>query len=192
MTLVSIDTRGEVSEMAKAATANEAPAAGKAAADTEGEAAPTGGKKKLLLIGALGLLLVGGGAGGFLYWKSRSASHAAEAARPKAQAPLQFYALDPPFVVNFQGVQAVRFLQIDVRLGSRDSATIDLLKANDPVVRNDLVLLFGSQEPAVLATREGKEKLRADALAQVRRIVKSAGGRPESLEAVFFTSFVMQ
>jgi len=94
--------------------------------------------------------------------------------------------------VNFQGVQAVRFLQIDVRLGSRDTATIDLLKANDPVVRNDLVLLFGSQDPAVLATREGKEKLRADALAQVRRIVKSAGGRPESLDAVFFTSFVMQ
>lgn len=178
--------------MAKAATAIEAPADSKAAEPTEGEGKLAGGKKKLLLIGVLGLLLVGGSTGGFFYWKSRGAGDAAEAAKPKAPAPLQFYALDPPFVVNFQGVQAVRFLQLDVRLGSREAETIDLLKANDPVVRNDLVMLFGSQDPATLATREGKEKLRADALAQVRRIVKSAGGKPESLEAVFFTSFVMQ
>jgi hypothetical protein len=34
--------------------------------------------------------------------------------------------------------------------------------------------------------------LRADSLAAVRKVVTSAGGRPELVEAVYFTSFVMQ
>jgi flagellar protein FliL len=175
--------------MAKAATAEAAPEA----APVEGEEATNGkSKKKLLLIGALAITLIGGGVGGFLFWKSRTASHAAEAAKPKPPAPLQFHALDPPFVVNFQGAQMVRFLQLDVRLASRESETLELLKSNDPVVRNDLLLLFGGQDANVLATLAGKEKLRADALAAVKRIVKTVGGKPETVEAVFFTSFVMQ
>ena len=39
---------------------------------------------------------------------------------------------------------------------------------------------------------EGKEKLRAAALEQVRKIVKTEGGKPESVDNVYFTSFVMQ
>jgi flagellar FliL protein len=164
-----------------------------AAPAADGEEKPAGkGKGKLLLIIGLALVLVGGGVGGFLFWKSRSAASAKAPEKPHPPAPLQFLALDPPFVVNFQGAQTVRFLQIDVRLASREIETVELMKANDPVIRNDLLLLFGSQDAAQLATREGKEKLRADALVQVRRIVKAAGGKPESVESVFFVSFVMQ
>jgi flagellar FliL protein len=86
----------------------------------------------------------------------------------------------------------VRFLQVTAQLMSRDPATIELLKTNDPVVRNDLLMLFGGQKYAVVSTREGKESLRAQTLAAVRKIVANAGGKPEKLEAVYFTSFVMQ
>jgi len=75
---------------------------------------------------------------------------------------------------------------------SRDPATIEVLKANDPVVRNDLLLLFGGQKYSVVSTREGKEGLRQQTLAAVRKIVAGAGGKPEKVEAVYFTSFVMQ
>jgi flagellar FliL protein len=75
---------------------------------------------------------------------------------------------------------------------SRDPATIEMLKVNDPVVRNDLLLLFGNQKYSVLTTRAGKEALRAEALTSVRKVLSTAGGHPESLEAVYFTSFVMQ
>lgn len=171
--------------MAKAEAATTPPAAGEAAA-------PANGRRKLLLIAGLALVLVGAGAGGFMFWKSRQAAEPAQPAKPPPPAPLMFHPLDPPFVVNFQGEQTVRFLQLEVRLGSRDAATIDLLKANDPVIRNDLLLMLASQQAAELATSEGKQKLRARALDVVRRIVKSAGGAPETVEAVFFTSFVMQ
>jgi flagellar FliL protein len=153
--------------------------------------APKKGKGKLILVIVAVLVLVGGGVGGFLFWKSRQGDHKKEP-EPVPLLPLQFVALDPPFVVNFQGQQTVRFLQIEVRLSSRELATVELMKANEPVIRNDLLMLFGTQDAAQLATREGKEKLRADSLALVRKIVKAENGKPESVDNVFFTSFVMQ
>jgi flagellar FliL protein len=66
------------------------------------------------------------------------------------------------------------------------------VKANDPVVRNDLLLLLGGQHYATISTREGKEKLREQALESVRRVVTNAGGKADKVEAVYFTSFVMQ
>ena len=44
----------------------------------------------------------------------------------------------------------------------------------------------------MLATREGKEALRTQALTAVRQVISGAAGHPERLEAVYFTSFVMQ
>ena len=43
----------------------------------------------------------------------------------------------------------------------------------------------------VKVIREGKEKLRADALAEIQKVMKAETGKP-GVESVFFTSFVMQ
>lgn len=162
-------------------------------APADGEAAPGGkSRRKLLIIFiAAGVVLLGGAAAA-VWWLQAGSQPNAAAAQPAAQGPALYLALDPPFVVNFDSGQAVRFLQITVQLMSRDPATLELLKSNDPVVRNDLLLLFGNQKYSVLATREGKESLRADALTAVRRVIGAAGGHPEKVEAVYFTSFVMQ
>jgi flagellar FliL protein len=153
--------------------------------------APKKGKGNLILIIVLALAVGGGGVGGFLFWKSRQGDQK-RVEEPKPVLPLQFVPLDPPFVVNFQGRQTVRFLQIEVRLSSRELETVELMKANEPVIRNDLLMLFGTQDAAQLATREGKEKLRTESLAVVRKIVKAEQGRPDTVDNVFFTSFVMQ
>jgi flagellar FliL protein len=52
-------------------------------------------------------------------------------------------------------------------------------------------MLFSGQEPSVLNTREGKEQLRTDALAEIQKVMKAETGKP-AVESVFFTSFVMQ
>lgn len=155
------------------------------------------GRRKLFLIIVIGAAVVLLGAGvGTAWWLSAAkhpAAAAAAAARsePPAGPPL-FLGLDPPFVVNFDAEQTVRFLQIAVQLETRDPATIELLKTNDPVVRNDLLLLFSNQKYAQLSSREGKEALRTEALESLRKVLAGAGGHPERLEAVYFTSFVMQ
>ncbi len=162
-----------------------------AAADAD--AAPNKGKMWLIIGIAAFLVLAGGGAAAFFLMGHDDGNGRKEEARANVPlAPPLYVALDPPFVVNFEGEQLVRFLQVTVQLMTRDPATVELLKANDPVVRNDLLLLFANQKYDVVAARAGKEKLRSDALTTVRHVVQGAGGKPQNVEQVYFTSFVMQ
>jgi flagellar FliL protein len=137
------------------------------------------------------LLLIGAGVGGWFFWQNRQAE-AAKAAAAAPPPPLIYVALDPPFIANFEDGQAARFLQVDLRISSRSQATIDLIRGNDPLLRNDLLMLFSTQDAAALGTRAGKDRLRAEALATVRRVVKDLRGDPKTVESVLFASFVMQ
>ena len=150
------------------------------------------GKRRIpwLFIGiGVAVLVAGIGAALFL---TRGHTAVAKAPVHKPLAPPLYLALDPAFVVNFQADQMVRFLQVSIEVMSRDQPTLDLLKDNDPVVRNDLLILLANQKYALIATPAGKEQLRADALAAIRKVLVQAGGDPKRLEAVYFTSFVMQ
>jgi flagellar protein FliL len=138
------------------------------------------------------VVLAGGGAGAWYFLAGGSAKKAHAETKAVAQLPPIYIALDPPFVVNFEAEQLVRFLQVTVQVMTRDPESAEVLKANDPVVRNDLLLLLGNQHYETISSREGKEKLREQALEAVRKVVKTAGGKPELVEAVYFTSFVMQ
>jgi len=157
-------------------------------------AAAGAGKRRFpwLIIGiAVALLVLGLGATLVLRHSFGASSHARTAEKKPSGPPL-YLPLDPPFVVNFQADQIVRFLQVSVEVMSRDPNTLELLKDNDPVVRNDLLILLANQKYAVLATPAGKQQLRSDALAAIRKDLAQAGGDPSTVEAVYFTSFVMQ
>jgi flagellar FliL protein len=107
-----------------------------------------------------------------------------------------YWALDPAFVVNYQDSQVLRFLQVGVQVMAYDTETIELLKANEPLVRNALLMLFSDQQYETLITRAGKDKLREQALAELRKIVAEQSGKSgsesASPESVYFTGFVMQ
>lgn len=147
------------------------------------------------------LVLGGGGAGAYFYFgkthSDKSGSDAAEgdsaenkeAKRPKG--PPVYYAFDPAFIVNFQDSSAVRFLQVTVEVMSYDPLAIEALKTHMPVVRNGLVFLLSNQSPENIMSREGKEKIRADSLKEIQKIMKEKTGS-QSIEAVYFTGFVMQ
>ncbi len=149
-------------------------------------------KRPWLLIAIVATAVLAAAAGGW-FWLAHSTSKPRDAAAPAVPTgPPIYVALDPAFVTNFQAEQLVRFLQISVQVMTHDPATADLIKANDPVIRNDLLLLFSNQKYADIATREGKERLRAAALTAVRKAVEANGGKSERVEALYFTSFVMQ
>jgi flagellar FliL protein len=156
------------------------------------EAAPKGKGKTLLIVIVLAVLLLAGAGAGAWFMFAPHGKHKQAEAKKEPAAPALYVALDPPFVVNFEAEEQVRFLQVTAQLMSRDPATVEILKTSDPVIRNDLLLLFGNQKYSVISTREGKESLRTQTLAAVRKIVAAAGGKPEKVEAVYFTSFVMQ
>jgi flagellar FliL protein len=159
----------------------------------QGAEAPKGGKKPLI-IGLAALLLLGGG--GFGAWKMMSgAKPDAKGAVKKEEVeklPPRYINLDPPFVVNFEAESMVRFLQVTVGVMTRDPAVELIVKENDPRVRNDLLMILSNQTYATVSTLEGKEALRTRCLESVRGIVKEMGGEPKKIEALYFTSFVMQ
>jgi flagellar FliL protein len=155
--------------------------------------AKKGGKRTMLIVG--GVLMVALGAGGFWFFHSRSTQANAEGsavAAPAVKAVDVYLPLDPSFVVNFQdNNDATRYLQVGVTVMSRDAAAIQTIKDNDPVIRNALVMLFSSQTFDQLSTTAGKQKLQAEALTAVRKIVADKLGKP-GVDALYFTSFVMQ
>ena len=109
----------------------------------------------------------------------------------QAKGPLNYVPMDPPFVVNFNADTDVRFLQITVEVGTRNPDAVDLVKEHRPAIRNSLVMLFGNQDPDTLNTREGKETLRSETLAEIQKVLTEETG-DAGVDSVFFTSFVMQ
>ena len=105
--------------------------------------------------------------------------------------PAIYQKLDPTFVVNFQAEDTLRFLQVTVELMARDEKVIAAVEQHMPIIRNNLIILFSSQDFTTISTRVGKERIRAQALAEVQKVLKEQTGQP-GVEEVYFTSFVMQ
>ena len=164
--------------------------------------APAPKKKPLLLIIAIVVAALAAGGGVYFFVggkkdKAEAGEHGekgehGEEGEGGEKLPAQYVKLDPPFVVNFEAKGLMRFLQVTVEVMTRDPHTAELLEKNNPMIRNDLIMLFGSQKYEDISTREGKEKLRADALSTVGKIIESEGGKANKVEQLYFTSFVMQ
>lgn len=169
-----------------------------------------GAKKKFLWIGlgVLGVLLVVGLSIGITLMLAgggsadsgddsevadkKSGDEAAEKEAPaRSTGDVQYIALNPPFVVNFGGQSTARFLQISMEVSTRDDSIVKAIEKHMPVIRNNLVLLLSSQDQQEISTREGKEKLRGESLAEIQRILKKHTGKT-GIQDVYFTSFVMQ
>jgi flagellar FliL protein len=104
--------------------------------------------------------------------------------------PATYYAIDPPLVVNFEDGSVVRFLQITMELMAHDPKAIESVQKNIPLIRNNLLLLMSNRNYQSMMSREGKEQLRTEALAEVRAVQKKEGG--PDIDDLLFTSFVVQ
>ncbi|WJW74568.1 flagellar basal body-associated FliL family protein [Thiohalobacter sp. IOR34] len=172
--------------------------------DTAGEEEPDkGGSLKWIIIGVLGVVLLVGAILGTLYFAGilgggeeppvaeKGDGKAVEKTTAAPKGPMLYLPMDPPFVVNFGADADMRFMQLTLQAADHDPAVLERVKEHAPAIRNSLVMLFSSQSPEALNTREGKEKLRQEALKEVRRVLGELTGQAK-LENIYFTSFVMQ
>ncbi len=117
----------------------------------------------------------------------------AEADAEEPAEPLEeplYTPLNPPMVVNFAN-DPDGFMQVEVQVMARDKAVIEVVKNNEPAIRNALLMLYGGKTRDDVTNREGKEKLRAETLEEVRRVVAPYTGDAE-VEDVYFTSLIAQ
>lgn len=156
-------------------------------------AAPAGGRHKVVLLTASAVLLFLGIGAAVLYfagWLPGPGGASSEGVQPVRREAV-YVSLDPPFTVNLQGNGTTRYFQTTVEVLTRDPTVEAALKRHLPIVRNALVMLFSSKDAKDLASMEGKEQLRAEALATLKNVLESETGKAD-IEQVFFTSFVMQ
>lgn len=156
----------------------------------ENEEKPKSKMLLIIIIAVLVAILVGGGVTAFFLMSGDDGAEAEEVG-DVAQAPAIYYELKPPFVVNYTWKGRQRYVQIGVAVMTRNEAVIGAIQKHMPLVRNNLVMVFGSQEFEGLRTLEGKEMLREKALEEVQTIVSEELGEP-GVEKILFTNFVMQ
>lgn len=155
------------------------------------------GSGNIALIAVAVVALLAAGGAGLGWYQSSSRAAAAEQAAAKASkngnlpAQALYFALEPPFVVNLDGDLGPRYLQVEVQLMTRDPVARDNLERHAPAIRAKLLMLFAQQTVADIANRAGKEKLQAQALAEVQKLMRVETG-DKGVEALLFTSFVTQ
>ena len=154
----------------------------------------SGNKKNIIMYVVIGLLLIGvsvtstmlmlGGQGG-------GGQKAEGEGKEEVEKGEALYMPLETMVVNFGGNSQARFLQVDIQVMTRKQEVKEAIETHMPIIRNDLLLLLSNQKYEVVSTLEGKEKLREQVLQTIQEDLKEQG-EPDAVEAIYFTSFVMQ
>lgn len=132
-------------------------------AEESKDAAPKKSNKMLFII--LGVLVLGGAGGGFMYMKAKkdAEEHEGEGSKraKKEIKPPVFVQMDD-FLVNLPGRGGEHFLQARVVLRTSDAATEGKIKGFSPLIRDRLLTVLSQRPMDVLATVEGKAALTRD------------------------------
>lgn len=186
-----------------------------APAPAEGEAPPKKSKLKLIIIAVAVLVLAGGGGGAFLLMGKKKPAEEEEVAAPKLAPPKNppvFMAMDN-LVVNLSDTSGDRMVQLGITIQVQDQKTADLVKLYMPIIRGKVLMLVSQHTSAQLLQREGKEKLASAIHREVglplgivpdeeedeeedpkpkKKKKKKAPAPPNPVQAVLFTSFIIQ
>lgn len=108
-----------------------------------------------------------------------------------AAAEKVYFDMAKPLVVNLPKGSGAKFVLISVTALVEGAETADALKKNEPMIRNNLLMLISAQNATELKTREGKEKLRAVMQESIASVLTKMSGKSR-LKDIYFTSFVMQ
>ena len=156
------------------------------------------GVMKYVLIGVGALVVVALSVGVSMYMASSmlAGKHAdaggeGEAKEEKEKKTPVYFSFEQPIVVNFKGPSGMRFLQVTIEVMTYDPTIVPIVETNMPVIRNNLIFYLSGLTVEDISTAEGKIKIRADALAEIQKVMTEQTGKP-GVEELYFTSFVMQ
>ncbi|MBK5353523.1 flagellar basal body-associated protein FliL [Pseudomonas sp. TH41] len=118
---------------------------------------------------------------------------AEEAAKEGEGPKVSYLSLSPPFVGNYglDGTPKLKVFKADVALRVTGEEATKLVKANEPLIRNQLVALFAQQTTEAMNSVDGKEKLRQEALKQTQQVMNDETGKPV-VEDLLFNNLIIQ
>ena len=176
------------------------------------------GKGKLIMIIVAIMLLTTGSIIGVLYFmgllstgsSKDDAASKVETKKEVAIKPTFYLSLQPAFVVNFEDQSHASYLQVEMQVMARSKEVLNVVSANMPVVRNNILFILSAQKFEQVSTRAGKEQLQKTILEAIQKVVadaarekqaaehknkdeqKATATKVANVEQVYFTSFIMQ
>ena len=189
-----------------------------ATADAAAPAKPKSKKLLFILIGVVVLALAGAGGAFYILKKNTAVDEDGEETTQSAKedrsarSPPTFLPLEA-MVVNLADPGGNRFAQLGITLQVEDAKTAEAIKVYMPSIRNAILMLISQRSSETMLQMEGKEKLSADIVREVSRVMdypmpesdsedEGAGDRPSKkkkraavsspLQGVLFSSFIVQ
>jgi flagellar FliL protein len=116
----------------------------------------------------------------------------AVASEEKAAVPVVSYVtLVPALVGNFGEGPRLKFFKADLSLRVSGAEVEAKVKHHEPLIRNQLVMLFSQQTVEAMAAPGARETLRAEALKQVQDVLTQEEGKP-LVEDLLFNNLIIQ
>ena len=166
--------------------------AGEVEKKEEGHPAPKKGKG--LIIGIVAVVVIGLGAGGYLFMNGKSSEGAAgghgeassHGGEGEAGAKGNIFALEP-FIVNLQDNSGTRYLKLTVNLELPPGSSLSELTTQSTKIRDSLIILLSSKSYSDIGSVEGKYQMRDEIIARVNQYLTNT-----KVKTAYFTEFVIQ
>lgn len=104
---------------------------------------------------------------------------------------VSYVTLVPAFVGNFGNGPRMKFYKADLSLRVPNAEAEAKVKHHEPLIRNQLVMLFSQQTEESMSAPGAREALRAEALKQVQSVLAQEEGQP-LVEDLLFNNLIVQ
>jgi flagellar FliL protein len=116
----------------------------------------------------------------------------AEKEESAGAAPVVAYiGLVPALVGNFGSGAKLKFYKADIALRVTGAEAEAKVKHHEPLIRNQLVMLFSQQTDESMGAADAKETLRQEALKQVQDVLSQEEGEP-LVDDLLFNNLIIQ
>ena len=115
----------------------------------------------------------------------------AQAAKEYDPSKVLYLELRPSLVGNYGDGPRPRFYKADVALRVTGTFAVARLEHHQPLIRNELIMLFAAVPTGGMDSLEAKEQLRQKALERIRAAIEYEEGYP-LVEDLLFTNLIAQ
>lgn len=143
------------------------------------------GKKIMIILGGLILLLAAGGYGGYtLLFQEKGSTAKIDPKEQKAKEKMVLFSMEP-FILNLS--DPGRHLKVAVQLELMHEEDQPKTQERIPKLRDTIIMLFSNKTMDTVSSPEGKFQLKDEILLRVNQAMDK-----EVFKNVYFTEFVMQ
>jgi len=86
---------------------------------------------------------------------------------------VNYIAIKPPLIVNYGGPGRVKYIKAELSLRTEDAHSAGEVSHHMPLIRDTLIMLISSVTDEQMASGEGKEQMRVEALAKINEALEN-------------------